>query len=68
MYYVMIFVLNTYGGFNCRALRDRPFKTEHEAVEALEHSGSQGYVKKLGSKRPVYENVSDDTKEKVGHA
>ena len=57
MFYAMVFVRNTYGLDNIRALRTKPYKTLVDAACAIERKHLEGYVHKLNVNKPVWSNV-----------
>ena len=56
MYYAMRFELIE-GMYTVRTVRTNGYKSLEAAKKALVKSGNEGYIKKLGSKQPVWENV-----------
>ena len=56
MFYAMCFIKNEWGLFNVRPIRTKGYVNLISAKKALEKSGLQGYVKKQGSKEPIWSN------------
>jgi hypothetical protein len=57
MFYSMVFIRNNYGHHTIRALRCKGFKTINAAIKAIQNKGLEGYVKKLGINKPVWNNI-----------
>ena len=53
MFYAMKFELIE-GSYYVRAIRSKGYKTPDAAKQAVLKSGFEGYVKKLGSRQPVW--------------
>ena len=62
MYYAMVFIMNEYGGFNVRALRSSGYKSLNTAINAINRSKKQGYVKQLNVSKPVWNNLISEKK------
>ena len=58
MYYAMKFITDDFNNVIVRPVRVSSFSKLSQARKALEKSGKQGYVKKLGEQVPVWSNLS----------
>jgi hypothetical protein len=60
MYQAMVFHGNPFNNLvSVRPIRIRLYKGLQTAIEAIKKDGHQGYIKKLGTKEPVWQNVSN---------
>jgi CRISPR/Cas system-associated protein Cas5 (RAMP superfamily) len=62
MFYAMVFYKNEFGFSNARALRVSPYKTLKGAIKAIEKKKLQGYVKKIGTITPIWQNLASEAK------
>jgi len=58
MFITMAFYPNDYGKFTVRAIRAKPVESLEVAINMLENSNLQGYIKKIGTHKPVWNNLT----------
>lgn len=57
MFYVMLFYRNEFGNYNVRAASKRPCKHLNTAIKRVCKHNEGGYVKKIGSNKPVFQHI-----------
>lgn len=59
MFYAMVFHRDPYNPemSTVRAKRAAPYKSLDKAIKAIEKDGHQGYIKRLGIGKPIWNNV-----------
>jgi len=58
MYYALKFLRLDNGNYVVRSVRTKGYKSLDSAKNALLKAGTEGFVKKLGEKEPVWKSVS----------
>lgn len=58
MFYAMKFLRLDNGNYVVRSVRTKGYKSMESAKNALLKAGTEGFVKKLGEKEPVWKNTT----------